>query len=117
MIHFILIRSKDGFISRFFPCSLKLSVLLYKMGRHEKLLARFLLKPKDFTYRELKKLLFRFGFEEDTGGQTSGSRVAFVHSEVDRKIRLHKPHHLGDSLSIAALNDTEHFLREEGFIL
>ncbi|GMT48757.1 MAG: hypothetical protein IEMM0008_0296 [bacterium] len=87
------------------------------MSSHNKLLARFLSKPKDFTYDELKRLLKSFDFEEMTKGKTSGSRIVFVQNEANTKIKLHKPHHSGDSLSIATLKDIENFLRGEGFIL
>lgn len=86
------------------------------MGSHEKLLKRFLSKPKDFTYSELKRLLVHFGFAESSKGKTSGSRIAFMHGETGLKIKLHKPHHFGDAIKISALEDIENMLREKGFI-
>jgi hypothetical protein len=62
------------------------------MSKHEKLLKKFLSKPKDFTYQELKTLLNGFGYSEFTGGASSGSRVAFINSKNKHIIRLHKPH-------------------------
>ncbi len=62
------------------------------MSRAEKLLERFLDRPKDFTYPELKKLLSHFGYAAFNQGKTSGSRVAFIHSATNHIIRLHKPH-------------------------
>jgi hypothetical protein len=62
------------------------------MGSDEKLVIRLLSRPKDFTYRELRKVLKLFGYEESQGGKTSGSRVAFVCRETKHIIRLHKPH-------------------------
>ncbi len=62
------------------------------MGKAEKLMQRFLSKPKDFTYSELKKLLTGFGYEENRKGKTSGSRVAFINNKTKHIIRLHKPH-------------------------
>lgn len=50
------------------------------------------MKPKDFTYAELKSLLQYLGYEEVKGGMTSGSRVAFVNAVTKHIIRLHKPH-------------------------
>jgi len=47
------------------------------MSKTAKLLSRFLSKPKDFTYEELKKLLTSFGYKEEKTGKTSGSRVTF----------------------------------------
>jgi hypothetical protein len=45
------------------------------------------LKPKDFTYNELRTLLSTFGYSEMQG---AGSRVCFEKKE--HKIKLHKPH-------------------------
>ncbi len=62
------------------------------MSRRDKLLARFLSKPKDFTYEELKKLLKGFGYEEIGSGHTGGSRVTFYHEETKSTIKAHRPH-------------------------
>ena len=63
-----------------------------RMGTFEKLLERFLARPKDFTYDELKKLLRKLGYSESTKGKTSGSRVAFIDQKTKNIIRVHKPH-------------------------
>ena len=60
------------------------------MSKKEKLIARLLSLPKDFTYDEMKTLLGYLGFEEDNKGATSGSRVQFIKDE--HTILLHKPH-------------------------
>ncbi len=62
------------------------------MGQIQKLKDRLLSKPKDFTYDELRKLLFSLGCIEDRMGKTSGSRVAFIHKASGLILRLHKPH-------------------------
>jgi len=62
------------------------------MSQEEKLVKRLLLKPTDFTYEELKKLLRKFGYSESQSGKTSGSRVAFINLVSGHIIRLHKPH-------------------------
>ena len=62
------------------------------MTQHEKLLKRFCLKPKNFTFEEMKKLLNGLGYKEIRSGKTSGSRVAFFHEGKQHLIRLHKPH-------------------------
>ncbi|MBE9468059.1 MAG: type II toxin-antitoxin system HicA family toxin [Bacteroidetes bacterium] len=62
------------------------------MGTFEKLLERFLARPKDFTYDELRKLLTKLGYKETTKGKTSGSRVAFIDEKEKHIIRVHKPH-------------------------
>ena len=62
------------------------------MSKLEKLIKRFISKPKDFTYQELMNLLNSLGYSEIKTGNTSGSRVAFYNTESKHIIRLHKPH-------------------------
>ncbi|ADY36102.1 type II toxin-antitoxin system HicA family toxin [Bacteroides gallinaceum] len=62
------------------------------MGTKEKLIARILSQPKDFTYDEAKRLFGIFGYTENNKGSTSGSRVEFVNPEGDAPFTLHKPH-------------------------
>lgn len=62
------------------------------MSKTKKLLQRFLSKPKDFTFEELRKLLRGLGYEEAKTGKTSGARVAFYNAELDDMIKFHKPH-------------------------
>jgi len=62
------------------------------MTKQDKLLNRFLSKPKNFTYNEMIKLLKGFGYQEVRSGKTSGSRVAFISTAKHHIIRLHKPH-------------------------
>ncbi len=59
------------------------------MTKQEKLLNRFLSRPKDFTYNELIRLLRSFDYKELQG---SGSRVVFHNEELKHNIKLHKPH-------------------------
>lgn len=59
------------------------------MGTFEKLLKRFLSRPKDFTYEELKRILAGFGYTEEQG---AGSRVVFINERLQHKIKLHKLH-------------------------
>jgi hypothetical protein len=59
------------------------------MTKAEKLLNRFLSRPKDFTYKELITLLRNFGYKEEQG---SGSRVVFSNERIKHHIKLHKPH-------------------------
>lgn len=61
------------------------------MSQHGKLLTRFLARPKDFTWSELKTLLAGFGYTEASTGKTGGSRRRFTH-ETRGPIMLHKPH-------------------------
>lgn len=62
------------------------------MTKQEKLLKRFLSKPHDFTYYEMKKLLGGLGYQEIRTGKTSGSSVAFINKGTHHFIRFHKPH-------------------------
>ncbi|WP_144603401.1 type II toxin-antitoxin system HicA family toxin [Algoriphagus algorifonticola] len=62
------------------------------MTQLDKLKARFLSNPKNFSFEELEKLLSQLGFEEKKLGKTAGSRKAFFHKELNLIIRLHKPH-------------------------
>jgi len=62
------------------------------MSKDQKLIMRLLLKPKDFTYNELCRVLNSLGYEECQSGKTSGSRVAFIDKSTNHIIRLHKPH-------------------------
>ena len=63
------------------------------MTGKDKLLKRFLLMPKDFSYDELIKLLKSFGFEKRAASKTSGSRVRFVNPEFpEYPVLFHKPH-------------------------
>ena len=59
------------------------------MTKAEKLLNRFLTRPKDFTYNELLRLLSSFGYKEQQG---SGSRVVFFNEGIKHNIKMHKPH-------------------------
>lgn len=60
------------------------------MSQIDKLVKRFLSKPKDFTFEELTTLLNHFGYRLDKSG--NGSRVKFI-SDVDADvISIHKPH-------------------------
>ena len=82
------------------------------MSKHEKLLVRFLSKPKDFRYSELKRLLKYFSFIEK---QAAGSRVIFENIESNSTIKLHKPHPVS-ILKRYQLDLIESFLKEKGFI-
>jgi hypothetical protein len=62
------------------------------MSKTEKLLKRFLSRPSDFSYGELKRLLAAAGYTESQTGKTSGSRAAFINHDTRHIIRIHKPH-------------------------
>ena len=62
------------------------------MSIRDKLTKRLLKIPSDFTYGELQKVLNDYGFEEYTGGRTTGSAVKFLKEKTGEKIYIHKPH-------------------------
>lgn len=61
------------------------------MAKIDKLIARLLLRPADFTWDELLKILGHFGYQELKKGKTGGSRRKFA-NEGKHIITLHKPH-------------------------
>ena len=61
------------------------------MSSKDKLIARFLTLPADFTFDELERLLTIFGYSKSNKGKTSGSRVIFKDKD-GHPIMLHKPH-------------------------
>ena len=85
------------------------------MSKEEKLKAKLLSLPKDFTFDELSTLLRRLGFEVSNKGATSGSRVAFINKKTNDVIRIHKPHP-NKEVNISALKDVLHTLKEKNFI-
>lgn len=85
------------------------------MSKFEKLLQRFLSKPRDFTYDELRKLLGGLGYKESCKGKTSGSRVAFINRDTGHIIRLHKPHP-DNTLKFYQINELEDELRKQGLV-
>ena len=61
------------------------------MSQKDKLIARLLSKPIDFTFAEATSLLKHLGYSVVKAGATSGSRIAFVNESGDY-IRFHRPH-------------------------
>jgi hypothetical protein len=85
------------------------------MSRHEKLVQKIKSNPKSFSFSELKKLLIGFGYALDFGGKTSGSRVAFIHSETKHIVRLHKPHS-GNEMKQYQIKQVVRELRDRGIV-
>jgi hypothetical protein len=84
------------------------------MTKREKLLDRFLTKPKDFTWDELAKVLSIFGYKQTSAGKTGGSRVRFISSNYP-PIILHRPHPK-PILKRYQLEEIINLLREEKLI-
>lgn len=84
------------------------------MGKIEKLLARLLSNPSDFTWDELIRILNYFGYKELKIGKTGGSRRKFA-DNTNSIISLHKPHP-GNLLKHYQLKDIIAILKEKGKI-
>jgi hypothetical protein len=85
------------------------------MSKTEKLLQRFLSKPKDFTFEELSRLLKSFGYKEAKRGKTSGSRVTFYNAKLDDMIKFHRPHP-SQIMKQCYLREIQQQLKEKGII-
>jgi len=84
------------------------------MGQIEKLIKRLTSNPTDFEYNELKRVMLHFGYEEKTGGKTSGSRIRFVNSEGNI-LTLHKRHPQKELLPYQ-INDVLDHLKKRGLL-
>lgn len=84
------------------------------MSRKDKLIQRFLSRPKDFSWEELLVLLSIFGFEEVSTGKTGGSRRRFVNADAV-VITLHKPHPR-NILKAYQVDQIIDVLTQEGFL-
>lgn len=59
------------------------------MSKKEKLIAKLLNRPKDFTFDEMATLLSYFGYNLKQG---KGSAVKFIKNNSNEVINFHKPH-------------------------
>ena len=84
------------------------------MSSKDKLIARFLTLPTDFTFGELERLLTSFGYTKSNKGMTSGSRVVFKDNE-GHPIMLHKPHP-GNIVKLYALRQVLEELQSKGYL-
>jgi hypothetical protein len=84
------------------------------VSKREKLIQRFLSKPVDFSWGELKSLLEGFGYSLGSSGRTGGSRVKFLHSQHPPVI-LHKPHPT-PILKRYQIEQITDFLKKEGLL-
>ena len=87
---------------------------IYSMSSKEKLIARFLTLPSDFTFDELERLLTVMGYTKSNKGKTSGSRVVFK-DKAGHPIMLHKPHP-GNIVKHYALRQVLEELQSKGYI-
>ena len=82
------------------------------MSRKDKLKTRFLARPKDFTFEELRRLLRQLGYEEQ---ESEGSRVTFYRESSSTVIKLHRPHS-HTTLKAYQINQILASLKEEDLI-
>ena len=61
------------------------------MTKIDKLLEKFLNKPKDLEWNEFVKILSHYGFQMSTKGITGGSRRIFENAN-GLKLYFHEPH-------------------------
>lgn len=84
------------------------------MGKKEKLIARLLSEPKDFTFSEATSLLEALDYTASNKGKTSGSRVMF-RSDGRADILLHRPHPANELKAYQVRNLID-ILQKEGLI-
>ncbi len=82
------------------------------MSSKDKLIARFLSLPGDFTWDELNRLLTILGYSLENKGKTSGSRVIYKRKER-KPVMLHRPHP-DNIIKEYALKQILNQLRESG---
>lgn len=83
------------------------------MSQKDKLIARLLRKPKDFTFDEMVSLLSYLGYDLKQGG--TGSGVKFTREDSNEVINFHKPHPNG-ILKKYVLNQVIDKLRKDGLV-
>jgi HicA toxin of bacterial toxin-antitoxin, len=84
------------------------------MSKREKLIQRFLSKPADFSWGELKNLLDGLGYSLGSSGKSGGSRVKFLHT-LHPPVILHKPHPT-PILKRYQIEQIAEFLKKEGLL-
>lgn len=85
------------------------------MGQKEKLIAKLMSHPKNFTFDDAESLLGYFTYYRSNKGKTSGSRVIFTSDLYKTKILLHKPHPRKELLEYQVKQLIDN-LREEGLL-
>lgn len=85
------------------------------MGSIEKKIERLKSKPCDFTWKELKRVLGHFGYQELKHGKTGGSRVKFYNKDRASLITLHRPHN-PEIIKKCYINDILKKLSEDGIL-
>ena len=79
------------------------------MTKVEKLRSALLACPSTFRFSDFVRVMASYGFELDTKGATSGSRVRFYRESDGRMLIMHSPHP-GNELSAGAVKNAVRFL-------
>lgn len=85
------------------------------MTKADKLISKLLAKPKDLTFAELVSIFGSFGFQIESKGKTSGSRVEFYNEELDISFYTHKPHP-SSIVKTYVIKEVINFLRERNLL-
>lgn len=64
----------------------------YRVSQKDELIARLKSKPTDFTIAELNSVMSKCGCTKSNRGKTSGSAIAYVHSDTGSICKVHSPH-------------------------
>lgn len=81
------------------------------LTKNDKLLQKFLQKPKDFTWEQYCKIFTMFGFELKSG---NGSRRSFVNEDGD-VFYIHEPHPQ-NVMKPYTIKEAIEFLSEKGYL-
>jgi len=83
------------------------------MSQKDKLIARLVSKPRDFSFNEAKSLLELCGYTMSNAGRASGSRICFTRGK--KIFRMHKPHPRKELLAYQVKELIDE-LKQEGLI-
>jgi len=82
------------------------------MTKIDKLKKKLKMRPRTFSYKDIKRILEHEGYIEDIRGKTSGSRVKFINNNGSI-VEMHKPHPASE-VKRYAIEEIAIFLEREG---
>ena len=85
------------------------------MNKKDKLIKRFRMQPRNFTFDEVESLFAICGFTLENKGTTSGSRVKFYNESDQNSYIMHKPHP-SNIIKGYMMRDILNFLLKNGYI-
>ncbi|MFQ9231431.1 MAG: type II toxin-antitoxin system HicA family toxin [Collinsella sp.] len=83
------------------------------MTRVDKLIAQLFGCPSTYRFADFLKVMASYGFEMDTKGRTSGSRIRFYRPSDGRIFVMHAPHP-SDELTAGTIRNIVRFLQDAG---